>query len=194
MLIRRLLVMLVLALAMLPVASSPASAGSGCTYRSSAKPFLATESGAAIYRLYCAMFERVPDIAGFNYWTSRYEDGMRLMDIAELLTASSEVQAKYGNLGRDQFLVQVYTNVLGRQFDQTGFEYWRAKLEAGLVGRGYLLMLFSESTEFVNRSKSATSFANCTEAEAAGAAPISIGQPGYAPHLDADNDGVACET
>lgn len=36
-------------------------------------------------------------------------------------------------------------------------------------------------------------FANCTEAWRAGAAPIYRGQPGYAPHLDRDNDGKACE-
>lgn len=37
-------------------------------------------------------------------------------------------------------------------------------------------------------------YANCTEARAAGAAPIYIGQPGYRPALDRDGDGVACET
>ena len=36
-------------------------------------------------------------------------------------------------------------------------------------------------------------YANCDAARAAGAAPIYRGQPGYASHLDADNDGVACE-
>ncbi len=37
------------------------------------------------------------------------------------------------------------------------------------------------------------SYANCTEARAAGPTPIYRGQPGYASHLDRDNDGVACE-
>ena len=36
-------------------------------------------------------------------------------------------------------------------------------------------------------------YANCTEARAAGAAPVRIGDPGYGPHLDRDNDGVGCE-
>jgi hypothetical protein len=36
-------------------------------------------------------------------------------------------------------------------------------------------------------------FRNCTEARAAGAAPVRRGAPGYGPHLDRDNDGVACE-
>lgn len=38
-----------------------------------------------------------------------------------------------------------------------------------------------------------TYYANCSEARAAGAAPLHRGEPGYASHLDRDNDGVACE-
>jgi hypothetical protein len=36
-------------------------------------------------------------------------------------------------------------------------------------------------------------YANCTEARAAGATPILIGEPGYRSDLDRDKDGVACE-
>lgn len=38
-----------------------------------------------------------------------------------------------------------------------------------------------------------TYYANCSDARAAGAAPIYQGQPGYRSALDRDNDGVACE-
>lgn len=36
-------------------------------------------------------------------------------------------------------------------------------------------------------------YANCTEAKAAGAAPLYRGDPGYRAKLDGDHDGVACE-
>lgn len=36
-------------------------------------------------------------------------------------------------------------------------------------------------------------YRNCREAKDAGAAPIYRGDPGYAPHLDRDGDGIACE-
>ena len=36
-------------------------------------------------------------------------------------------------------------------------------------------------------------FANCDEAIEAGAAPIFETDPGYAPNLDSDGDGIACE-
>jgi hypothetical protein len=36
-------------------------------------------------------------------------------------------------------------------------------------------------------------FRNCSEARAAGAAPVHRGEPGYGAHLDRDNDGIGCE-
>ncbi len=36
-------------------------------------------------------------------------------------------------------------------------------------------------------------YENCDAARAAGAAPVHRGDPGYGPHLDGDNDGIACE-
>ncbi|MEO8366217.1 MAG: excalibur calcium-binding domain-containing protein [Pseudoxanthomonas sp.] len=36
-------------------------------------------------------------------------------------------------------------------------------------------------------------FRNCTEARAAGAAPVHRGDPGYGAQLDRDNDGIGCE-
>jgi len=42
-------------------------------------------------------------------------------------------------------------------------------------------------------SPSTKSYKNCTAVRAAGAAPIYRGQPGYASHLDRDDDGIGCE-
>lgn len=36
-------------------------------------------------------------------------------------------------------------------------------------------------------------YPNCAAARAAGAAPVRRGDPGYALHLDRDNDGIGCE-
>lgn len=41
--------------------------------------------------------------------------------------------------------------------------------------------------------RSGGSFANCSEARAAGRSNIRRGEPGYGSHLDRDSDGVACE-
>lgn len=36
-------------------------------------------------------------------------------------------------------------------------------------------------------------FRNCTEARAAGHAPVYAGDPAYGPWLDGDDDGIGCE-
>jgi hypothetical protein len=38
-----------------------------------------------------------------------------------------------------------------------------------------------------------TYYPNCDAARSAGVAPIRVGEPGYRPQLDRDNDGIACE-
>jgi hypothetical protein len=43
------------------------------------------------------------------------------------------------------------------------------------------------------RPASGTAYANCTEARAAGAAPVRAGDPGYSRKLDRDGDGIGCE-
>lgn len=42
-------------------------------------------------------------------------------------------------------------------------------------------------------SQAGAHYDNCSEARAAGAAPLRRGEPGYRDALDGDNDGVACE-
>ena len=44
-----------------------------------------------------------------------------------------------------------------------------------------------------SRAHGGRAFANCSEARAAGAAPVYAGDPGYARRLDRDGDGVGCE-
>ncbi|CAM5570931.1 hypothetical protein SALBM135S_00467 [Streptomyces alboniger] len=36
-------------------------------------------------------------------------------------------------------------------------------------------------------------YENCSEARAAGAAPVHRGDPGYGAHLDRDGDGIGCD-
>jgi hypothetical protein len=49
------------------------------------------------------------------------------------------------------------------------------------------------STQRKARLSGGGAFANCSAARAAGAAPVMRGDPGYAAHLDRDNDGIGCE-
>lgn len=61
-----------------------------------------------------------------------------------------------------------------------------------------LSSLYSSSPEIVNWHpltilKHIAAYPRCSAARAVGLAPALRGQPGYWPHLDADQDGIACE-
>jgi hypothetical protein len=61
---------------------------------------------------------------------------------------------------------------------------------------GYHCHRGSSSSPSRARSLSLSSgreYANCTQARAAGAAPVRQGDPGYGHHLDRDGDGIGCE-
>lgn len=65
------------------------------------------------------------------------------------------------------------------------FTAWRVPVICGVV--------LSLQASVVPTSQAAP-FSSCAQAEAAGAAPIYAGQPGYSRKLDRDGDGVACES
>jgi len=51
----------------------------------------------------------------------------------------------------------------------------------------------SSGSSLYNRLPATGWYANCDQAIAAGVAPLFVGEPGYALHLDRDKDGIACE-
>ncbi len=113
------------------------------------EPFVSSTGRAAVIaRLYFAVFERAPDLPGFDYWTSL---GLPVTDVAELFVSSAEFLGRYGHLSNSEFVDRVYRNVLGRQADSEGFQYWVGVLDAG-NSRGDLMIGFSESVEFRRRS------------------------------------------
>ena len=64
---------------------------------------------------------------------------------------------------------------------------------ARLKAAGKAASSSSGSSSSTSRSSTTVSYQNCTAVREAGAAPIRRGDPGYAPHLDRDGDGIGCE-
>lgn len=106
-----------------------------------------------VYRLYRAYFLRDPDAVGFTYWLTQYRSGYPLESVSNDFARSTEFVRTYGALSDRQFVDRVYLNVLGRQPDQGGYDYWLRQMAAGLR-RGVLMVAFSDSPEF--RDKTAT--------------------------------------
>lgn len=100
-----------------------------------------------MYRLYQAAFDRKPDLAGLGVQIAareRFEDP--LQKIAQSFIDSAEFASKYGNPNDEQYITQLYTNVLHRTSDSLGFAAHLNGLRNGL-SRTQLLINFSESPE-----------------------------------------------
>jgi acetyl esterase/lipase len=110
--------------------------------RSEASP----EVNGAITRLYGTAFGREPDANGQAYWTRLYLHGRTLSSIASQFDASPEFVATYGALNDREYVRQLYLNVLGREPDPTGHDYWTNMLGAGRT-RGWVMIGFSQSAE-----------------------------------------------
>jgi hypothetical protein len=109
----------------------------------------------SISRLYLAFFDRAPDQGGFDFWAERIRSGRANLDtISQQFVQSPEFRSTYGSLSDGEFIALVYNNVLLRRPDQNGFDFWSARLAAGMT-RGELMTRFSESPEFVNSSRPA---------------------------------------
>lgn len=103
----------------------------------------------SVARLYRAALGRLPDRGGFEFWVGAYHSGgWSLPEMAEFFVGSAEFQRNHGDLDDDAFVRQMYQNVLRRQGDRGGIEFWTGRLHAGL-SRSDLLLRFSESPENV---------------------------------------------
>lgn len=102
---------------------------------------------AQAYRLYAAAFDRVPDLAGLGYWIAQMDKGMSLVDVATGFTANAEFTKLYG-AGRSNatFLDKLYRNVLHRDPDQAGVDFWLKAMQAGYT-EGQVLAAVSEGQE-----------------------------------------------
>ncbi len=108
----------------------------------------ATATSNAISQLYTAYFHRAPDDAGFLYWTALAEAGMSHEEISGYFAESSEFVETYGDRADDRFTTLVYNNVLCRNPDSAGGQYWIRLLAEGTISRSDLVLYFSQSIEF----------------------------------------------
>ena len=104
---------------------------------------------AKMFRLYNAAFKRLPDPDGLKYWIGKYTSGENDdRTVASSFIASSEFKERYGeNVSNADFVETLYINILGRDYDQEGYNYWLGNLNNGIETRYELLLGFAESTE-----------------------------------------------
>lgn len=99
------------------------------------------------YRIYKAAFDRAPDAGGLGFWINAMDDGASLLSVAAGFISSPEFQKLYGaNVSDRDYVTKLYNNVLDRNPDQGGYDFWLGALNNG-VTREDILVNFSESKE-----------------------------------------------
>ncbi len=109
---------------------------------------LKNDSGQ-MFRLYNAAFKRLPDPDGLRYWIGNFSSGKDdERAVASSFLVSAEFKERYGeNVSNESYVETLYVNVLGRDYDQLGYNYWLGNLNNGVETRYELLLGFSESVE-----------------------------------------------
>lgn len=76
------------------------------------------------------------------------DDGLTLDGVASGFIASQEFKTLYGSAPSTQtFVSKLYSNVLHRAPDVSGYDYWVKLLEQGKISKVVALAQFSESPE-----------------------------------------------
>ena len=107
------------------------------------------DSTGQIFRLYNAALARFPDSQGLEYWINNYSSGVdNIRAVATSFIVSEEFKSAYGNdVTNEEYVQLLYNNVLNRDLDQDGFDYWVSNLNNGVETRYEVLIGFSESFE-----------------------------------------------
>ena len=95
--------------------------------------------------LYIALFNRAPDALGLNFWGTAFANGTTLREMTTLFFDQDETRALYPeNFTNAEFVERVYENVLGREYDQGGFDFWVPVLddESNEIGRDTFIFEF----------------------------------------------------
>ncbi|MBS9722373.1 DUF4214 domain-containing protein [Tianweitania sp. BSSL-BM11] len=108
------------------------------------------ETAGYAYRIYQAAFDRAPDAAGLDYWIDVLDSGAKGMtQVAADFLSSREFQQTYGALSTQDFIEELYENILQRSGEDAGIDYWTDQLDAGVQSRAQVLAGFSDSAENV---------------------------------------------
>ncbi len=102
-----------------------------------------------MFRLYNAAFARFPDADGLRYWINNFSSGIDdSRAVSSSFLVSDEFKTRYGeNISNEVYVKNLYLNVLDRELDQPGYDYWVGNLNNGIEERHEVLLGFAESAE-----------------------------------------------
>lgn len=109
----------------------------------------AGQTAGSAYRIYQAAFARTPDMEGLKFWINKMDGGENLLNVAQgFLNAAEAIRAYGADPNASDFVSRLYRNVLGRDGEAGGVQFWNTELARG-AGKAQVLASFSESPENV---------------------------------------------
>ncbi len=87
-----------------------------------------------VIELYIATFNRAPDRAGLDYWLNEMTNNHWTAEmVAQSMFMQPETENMYGDKDLKTFIKSVYENVLNREPDSAGLDYWYKDLSSGNI-------------------------------------------------------------
>ncbi|MEO0624995.1 MAG: DUF4214 domain-containing protein [Pseudomonadota bacterium] len=111
---------------------------------------LTVEEAQTVALLYEAGLGRAADADGLNFWIDQREASFTERDLAEAFVSSAEFEAQVGDpdgLSNRQLVEALYQNVLERDGDEGGVDFWTGVANSPGVETADLLLAFSASDE-----------------------------------------------
>lgn len=109
---------------------------------------LSEDAMESFIELYIAYFNRAPDAVGLNFWGTAFATGTSLSEMAALFTNQPETRETYPEgLSDAAFVSAVYNNVLGREGDTEGVEFWLGVLTTGARSRDQFILSVLEGAK-----------------------------------------------
>ncbi|MEN4045909.1 nidogen-like domain-containing protein [Sulfurimonas sp. NWX367] len=106
------------------------------------------EQEQQIARLYSAVLGRNPDNNGLTYWLNDMNtNGSTIQNISGGFAGSDEYLARFGAQSDADFINQLYNNILSRDADQAGYDYWMSEINSSGDRTG-MIVSFSNSSEY----------------------------------------------
>lgn len=111
------------------------------------EPALTRDQVEDMALLYQAALDRTPDEAGLNYFVGNMRDGQALQDIARSFYQAEEFRDQFAEFDDASYVDQLYQNVLGREADQAGLDYWLNDIQNHGRSHADVLVSFAQSEE-----------------------------------------------
>lgn len=83
-----------------------------------------------VSQLYVSLFGRAPDAEGLGFWASAMADGMSMARVAQEMYNTAPARDYYPTAATNREIISIfYLNVLGREADAGGLDFWTRELD-----------------------------------------------------------------